>query len=46
MLALGVAASFHELVGLGAVDAAQVGEEENPGVGGGDEEVLNHVVPA
>ncbi|CAH0306650.1 hypothetical protein SRABI128_04361 [Microbacterium sp. Bi128] len=46
VLALGVAAGFHELVRLGAVDPAQVGEEEQPVVGGGDEEVFDDVVAA
>ena len=46
VLALGVAAGFHELVRLGAVDAAEVGEEQQPVVGGGDEEVLDDVVAA
>ena len=46
VLALGVAAAFGDFVGLGAVDAAEVGEEEQPVVRGGDEEVFDHVVAA
>ena len=38
--------AFGDLVGLGAVDASEVGEEEQPVVRGGDEEVLDHVIAA
>ena len=44
VLTLGVAAGLLHLVRLGAVDAAGVREEQQPVVGGGDEEVLDHVV--
>ena len=44
MLAAGGAARLRQLVGLEAVDAAEVGEEQDPVVGGADEEVLHHVV--
>ena len=40
------ATAFGDLVGLGAVDAAEVGEKEQPVVRGGDEEVFDHVVAA
>ena len=46
VLALGVAAGLWHLVGLGAVDAALVREEQQPVVGRGDEEVLDDVVGA
>ena len=46
VLALGVAATFGDLVSLGAVDAAEVGEEQQPIVRGRDKEVFNHVVAA
>ena len=46
MLALRVAAGLLHLVGLGAVDAALVREEQQPVVRGGDEEVLDHVFAA
>ena len=44
MLALGVAPALGQLVGLGAIDATQVGEKQQPAVGGGDEEVVDDVV--
>ena len=46
VLALGVAAALLDLVRLRAVDPAHVREEEEPVVGRGDEEVLDHVVGA
>ena len=46
VLALGVAARLGKLVALGAVHAAVVGEEQQPVVRGGDEEVLDDVVAA
>ena len=46
VLALGVTTAFGDLVGLGAVDASEVGEEEQPVVRGRDEEVFDHVVAA
>ena len=44
MLAAGVARRLRQLVRLGAVDPAVVGEEQDPLVRGGGEEVLHHVV--
>ena len=44
MLALGVATTLLYLVGLRAVDAALIREEQQPMVGGGDEEMLDHVI--
>ena len=44
MLALGVAAGLEHLVCLGSVNPALVGEEQQPVMGGGHEEVLNHIV--
>ena len=46
MLALGVAPALGQLVALGAVDAAVVGEEQQPAVRRGDEEVVDDVVLA
>src|SRR6202030_1999624 len=46
VLAAGVAAGVGQLVGLGPVDAALVGEEQDPVVGRGDEEVVHDVVGA
>ena len=46
MLAAGVAAGLGQLVGLGPVDPALVGEEQDPVVGRGDEEVVDDVVGA
>ena len=46
MLALGITAGLGDLVRLRAVHAALVGEEQQPVVGRGDEEVLDHVVGA
>ena len=46
MLALAVAAGIRQLVGLGAVDPAEVGEEEQPVVRRGREEVVDHVLAA
>src|SRR5699024_8560741 len=46
VLALRVPRSLGQLVALGAVDPALVGEEQQPAVGGGGEEVLDHVVLA
>ena len=46
VLALGVPAGLGQFVGLGPVDAPEVGEEQQPVVGGGDEEVLHDVVAA
>ena len=44
VLALGIATALRQLIGLGAVNAAQVSEEQQPVVGGGDEEVLYYVI--
>ena len=44
VLALGVATTLRQLICLGAVNAAQVSEEQQPVVGGGDEEVLYYVI--
>ena len=46
MLALGVAPALGQLVALGAVDEAVVGEEQQPAVRRGDEEVVDDVVLA
>ena len=46
VLALGVAAALGQLVRLGAVDAAEVGEEQQPVVRRRDEEVVDEVVLA
>ena len=46
MLAAGVAAGVGQLVGLGPVDPALVGEEQDPVVRRGDEEVVHDVVGA
>ena len=46
VLALAVAAGIRQLVGLGAVDPAEVGEEEQPVVRGRGEEVVDHVLAA
>ena len=46
MLALGVARALGQLVGLDAVHAALVREEQQPVVRGGQEEVIHHVVLA
>ena len=46
MLAAGVAASVRQLVALGPVDPALVGEEQDPVVRRGDEEVVHDVVGA
>src|SRR5699024_6636571 len=46
VLALRVPRRLGQLITLGAVDAALVGEEQQPAVGGGGEEVLDHVVLA
>ena len=44
MLTLGIAAGLRQLIGLGAVYPPGVGEEQQPVMGRGDEEVLDHVV--
>ena len=44
MLALGVATGVGQLVGLGPVDPAEVGEEQQPVVRRRGEEVVDHVV--
>ncbi len=46
VLAAGVAAGVGQLVGLGPVDPALVGEEQDPVVRRGDEEVVHDVVGA
>ena len=46
MLALGVARTLGQLVGFDAVHAPLVGEEQQPVVRGGQEEVIHHVVLA
>ena len=46
VLALGVARALGQLVGLDAVHAALVREEQQPVVRGGQEEVIHHVVLA
>ena len=43
VLALGVAPAFGQLIDLGAVDPAQVGEEQQPAVGGGDEKMVDNI---
>ena len=46
MLSLGITPSLLQFITLGAVYAPQVGEEQNPAVCGGHEEVLHNIVAA